>query len=211
MENVLDTQRLQDQVQHLNLTKDQDTLTEQQNPTTETTGENLPSDTILMGIDSTYDYVRCIVDTNHTSDTPTVGFGGTTLGATKGDVGIAIQELTEVSDIVRLRQGNMIFSWSGKLHRVTDYLDFVGYAVLKIEDITDATNPSGKVDHNLTNNATGIHAPVVLQGGQENTLRIGLPANSPGDITIQISLCRATGHDFLDIGTGSYNTTNYQC
>ena len=35
--------------------------------------------------------------------------------------------------------------------------------------------PSGKVDLNLTNNATGIHAPVVLQGGQENTLRIGLP------------------------------------
>ena len=113
--------------------------------TTETTGENLPSDTILMGIDSTYDYVRCIVDTNHTSDTPTVGFGGTTLGATKGDVGIAIQELTEVSDIVRLRQGNMIFSWSGKVHRVVDYLDFVGYAVIKIEDITDALT-HGKLD-----------------------------------------------------------------
>ena len=28
-----------------------------------------------------------------TSDTPTVGFGGTTLGATKGDVGIAIPRI----------------------------------------------------------------------------------------------------------------------
>ena len=73
-----------------------------------------------MGFDATYDYVRVIVDTNHTSDTPTPGFGGTTLGATKGDVGIAIAELTEVSDIARLRSGNMIFTWQGKLHKVTD-------------------------------------------------------------------------------------------
>ena len=177
--------------------------------TTETTGENLPSDEILMGFDATYDYVRVIVDTNHTSDTPAVGFGGTTLGATKGDVGIAIAELTEVSDIARLRAGNMIFTWEGKLHKVVDYLDFVGYAVIKIEDVVDATNPSGFVDHNLTSNATGIHAPVVLSGGQANTIRVGLPEGAPGDITINISLTRATGHDFLDIGTGSYNTSNY--
>ncbi len=177
--------------------------------TTETTGENLPSDEILMGFDATYDYVRVIVDTNHTSDTPAVGFGGTTLGATKGDVGIAVAELTEVSDIARLRRGNMIFTWEGKLHKVVDYLDFVGYAVIKIEDVADATNPSGKVDHNLTNNATGLHLPVVLNGGQANTIRIGLPQGAPGDITINISLTRATGHDFLDIGTGSYNTSNY--
>lgn len=177
--------------------------------TTETTGENLPSDEILMGFDATYDYVRVIVDTNHTSDTPTPGFGGTTLGATKGDVGIAIAELTEVSDIARLRSGNMIFTWQGKLHKVTDYLDFVGYAVISIADVADATNPSGFIDHNLTNNATGLHAPVVLSGGQANTIRIGLPSGAPGDITINISLCRATGHDFLDIGTGSYNTSNY--
>ena len=177
--------------------------------TTETTGENLPADEILMGFDSTYDYVRVIVDQTRTSLTPAPGFGGTTLGATKGDVGIAIEELSEVSDIARLRRGDMIFSWAGKTHRVLDYLDFVGYAVIKIEDITDATNPSGKLDHNLSNNATGIHEPVDLSGGQENTIRIGLPAGSPGDITINISLTRATGHDFLDVGTGSYNTSNY--
>jgi len=177
--------------------------------TTETTGEDLISTQVLMGFDATYDYVRVIVDTNHTSDTPAAGFGGTTLGATKGDVGIAITELSEVSDIARLRTGNMIFTWEGKAHKVVDYLDFVGYAVIKIEDITDATNPSGKLDHNLSNNATGLHAPVVLSGGQENTLRIGLPSGSPGEVTINISLTRATGHDFLDIGTGSYNTSNY--
>ena len=177
--------------------------------TTETTGENLPSDEILMGFDATYDYVKVVVNTNRTGDTPTPGFGGTTLGATKGDVGIAIDELSSVADIARLRRGDMIFTWNGKLHKVTDYLDFVGYAVIKIADVADATNPSGFVDHNLTNNATGLHAPVVLSGTQANTIRIGLPAGAPGDITINISLCRATGHDFLDIGTGSYNQSNY--
>jgi hypothetical protein len=41
------------------------------------------------------------------------------------------------------------------------------------------------------------------------TLRAGYPSGSPGQITVKISTCRATGHDFLDIGTGSYSTTNY--
>ena len=41
------------------------------------------------------------------------------------------------------------------------------------------------------------------------TLRIGYPAGTPAQITTRISTCRATGHDFLDIGTGSYSTTNY--
>ena len=41
------------------------------------------------------------------------------------------------------------------------------------------------------------------------TLRIGYPAGTEAQITTRISTCRATGHDFLDIGTGSYSTTNY--
>jgi len=41
------------------------------------------------------------------------------------------------------------------------------------------------------------------------TLRIGYPSGSTGQITTRISTCRATGHDFLDIGTGSYTTSNY--
>ena len=37
----------------------------------------------------------------------------------------------------------------------------------------------------------------------------GLAANSTAEITISISLLRATGHDFTQIGTGGYNTSNY--
>ena len=41
------------------------------------------------------------------------------------------------------------------------------------------------------------------------TMRIGYPKNTGGQITVKISTTRATGHDFLDVGTGGYNTTNY--
>ena len=41
------------------------------------------------------------------------------------------------------------------------------------------------------------------------TLRAGYPAGTAAQITTRISTCRATGHDFLDIGTGGYSTTNY--
>ena len=41
------------------------------------------------------------------------------------------------------------------------------------------------------------------------TLRLGYPAGVNAQITQRISTCRATGHDFLDIGTGSYTTTNW--
>ena len=41
------------------------------------------------------------------------------------------------------------------------------------------------------------------------TLRLGYAAGAGGQITVNISTCRATGHDFLDIGTGGYNTSNY--
>ena len=37
----------------------------------------------------------------------------------------------------------------------------------------------------------------------------GLAANSTAEITVAISLLRATGHDFTQIGTGGYNTSNY--
>ena len=56
--------------------------------------------------------------------------------------------------------------------------------------------------------APGIHSSMVL-GSTLVTLRAGLKANSIGDVTVNISTCRATGHDFLDIGTGGFNDSNY--
>ena len=40
-------------------------------------------------------------------------------------------------------------------------------------------------------------------------LYAGLPAGETAEITIGISVLRATGHDFTQVGTGSFNDTNY--
>ena len=176
---------------------------------TETTGEKLPgANQTKMTIDSTFDYVRIIVDPDYTGTAVQPGFGGTTLGDTAGDVGIAIEPLTEVADIVRLRRGDMVFAWDGKTHLITDYIARSGYAIVKFVDYMDPYSPSGYETLNDTYNP-GLNSTVVLSGTQTNTIRCGMQAGSAGDLTIEISLCRATGHDFLDIGTGSYNQSNY--
>jgi hypothetical protein len=53
----------------------------------------------------------------------------------------------------------------------------------------------------------GLGKPFSTVGN--NGLRVGLSAGSTGQIIVNISTCRVTGHDFLGIGTGGYNTTNY--
>jgi hypothetical protein len=40
------------------------------------------------------------------------------------------------------------------------------------------------------------------------TLKLGYAVDVGGQVTTRISTCRATGHDFCDIGTGGYSTTN---
>ena len=58
-----------------------------------------------------------------------------------------------------------------------------------------------------TTNALGISKPFPFDAA--STLRLGYAKDTAAQITTRISTCRATGHDFLDIGTGSYSTTNY--
>ena len=60
---------------------------------------------------------------------------------------------------------------------------------------------------NGTTSQLGLSKPFASDSAA--TLRIGYPAGTAAQITTRISTCRATGHDFLDIGTGSYSTTNY--
>ena len=58
-----------------------------------------------------------------------------------------------------------------------------------------------------TTNKRGLGVP--FNTSVSPVLRLGYPINSSAQVTVRISTCRATGHDFLDIGTGSYSTTNY--
>lgn len=49
----------------------------------------------------------------------------------------------------------------------------------------------------------------VLNALNGYTFRVGYGEGATGQITTKISTNRCSGHDFLDIGTGGYNTTNY--
>ena len=60
---------------------------------------------------------------------------------------------------------------------------------------------------NGTSNQLGIAKP--FSTSTAATLRLGYPAAEGAQITTRISTCRATSHDFLNIGTGSYTTTNW--
>ena len=58
-----------------------------------------------------------------------------------------------------------------------------------------------------TSSNLGISKP--FNPNLSTTLRAGYAQNASAQITVRISTCRATGHDFLDIGTGGYITSNY--
>ena len=62
---------------------------------------------------------------------------------------------------------------------------------------------------NATSTTTGIGKPFSTSTLTQTSIRLGYAGNSGAQITVKISTCRATGHDFLSIGTGGYNTSNY--
>jgi hypothetical protein len=64
-----------------------------------------------------------------------------------------------------------------------------------------------EADTNSASTSLGINKPFEL--GTAYTIRAGYAADTYGQVTTRISTCRVTGHDLLDIGTGSYSTTNY--
>jgi hypothetical protein len=49
-----------------------------------------------------------------------------------------------------------------------------------------------------------IDRPLTEAIGRGTILRAGIPISSPGELTTKISILRATGHDFVDIGVGGY-------
>ena len=63
-----------------------------------------------------------------------------------------------------------------------------------------------KTDTNGTGTTLGISKP--FETTASYTLVIGYGINVGAQVTTRISTCRATGHDFCDIGTGGYSTTN---
>ena len=169
--------------------------------TTDSLGATLASGVRHIRFDSPYDYIKLVIDNTNAALTTFAGAGGTTMGNTAGDDVIAVVTITSQDQIDRLNSGDMIFVWDGKTHQITGYTQRSGFGTIAITDV------AGK-EINSSSLVTGIHSTLVNTQSVV-TLRAGLASTEGAEITINISTCRATGHDFLNIGTGGFNSSNY--
>jgi len=196
--------------------------------TSDSIGTELPANTSQAGLDESYDYIRLLVNSSAAQSVELSGTG-TTKGYTAGDVRIAVQSIADDNEIFRLNNNlntpssnrplgwtvsslrpAPIFTWAGKKHYIFNYrgVNALGQEVAPAEDNEYAIVDILDIDTINQTNATGIASSVVL-GSELITIRCGLQAGATGDVTVNISTCRATGHDFLDIGTGGFNKSNY--
>ena len=161
-------------------------------------------------IDDNFDYVDLVVNNTFAAQAPATYSlsGGTTLGDTQGDTHIAVSTVLSANDQARLNSSDvdMIFAWQGKTHIITNYqvvTDSGSGTQFGIISFTDKYNISD------TYAGAGLAARASSAAGNNITLQAGLQSAETGNITVNISTCRATSHDFLDIGTGGYNSSNY--
>ena len=118
----------------------------------------------------------------------------------KGDTGIACIGLG-VNDIPRIV--GMKFAWDDTIHTVTSYLP---------PGIVGGTTDSGNANYGILSFTPALTAPFQRTLGNFdsiNAFRAVQVADVRGDVSVNISTMRATGHDFLDIGTGGYADSNY--
>jgi hypothetical protein len=172
-----------------------------------------PSQSILT-FDSAFNYIQASVKKDRVNTVDSLN-AGKTLGYNAGDVCIAVDKIQSAKDNARLNTGQMLFAWDGKVHRVVSHTNLgptFDYDILTISDVSSTgsalpdlnTSPTLGLNsslHHTTNNT--------LNTDQIVTLKLGLAKTEEADIVIKISTMRATGHDFLDVGTGGYNDSNY--
>jgi hypothetical protein len=154
----------------------------------------------ILSFDNSFDHI--IIQTD-----PTKLTGG--YGSAVGDVKIAVVEITSDSTKAKLNAGDKVFCWDGRMHVITGYVVAAGPipAHITIQSSPKAWGSGSIIDPTTDPVATGIRT--VFTDTRSTTLRASLQASSPGEVTVNISTCRATGHDFLDIGSGGFNSTNY--
>lgn len=172
-------------------------------------------DISILEADEPYKYIEI---TSHPSATTlteaatgliTGGSGSKTLGATAQDTFLAVGKIIDILIKARLATGEMLFGWSGKIHRIVsvitgpaNYNSGPGYDIVEISSLDADGNPLQNINSAAVG---GLNSSVPA----EQEIRVGLAEGEQGEVVVNISTCRATGHDFLDIGTGSYNDSNY--
>jgi hypothetical protein len=166
-------------------------------------GAAMPANQAVLTSDVSFAYIRPVVDpTEITTVDP--DDANKTMGSQVGDTKIAIYDFSGIENAQKrdlLNSQTLNFPYNGKMHRITGYVEAAGGLppYITIAEFQDKNS--------IDTITTGINKKFPTT--QSTTLRAGLPVNSSGNVTVKISTCRATGHDFLDIGTGGFNTTNY--
>ena len=120
-----------------------------------------------------------------------------------GDTTFAVAPL---SPSQKLRIVGSVFNWKG-----------VDYVVTRYDGEDTTSNPYGRVYISQINLSTGVQSGIGLNDNVllyvgPVTLKAGVrrgTAGASGTLTIRIALTRVTGHDLLEVGTGSYADTNY--
>jgi hypothetical protein len=129
-----------------------------------------------------------------------------TLGSKLRDKRAAVSRINTL-DSDRLNTGEMLFAWDGKVHKVLAYHDLgviQNFGYITFENYSDINSPS------LTGLNSGLAAKTNSNLKTDSfSLFAGIMAGEQAEVLVNISTCRATGHDFLDIGSGGYNATNY--
>lgn len=123
----------------------------------------------------------------------------TNLTPTAGDTTIRVFDVNS-STVARINgttataATQLTFAWAGAVYRITYY-----------DTAQELGQPYGRIriDRALGANITNpANTSVFL-------LRAGLRTFAPADITVRISTMRASNHDMLDVGSGSYEQSNY--
>ena len=166
-------------------------------------GAAMPANQAVLTSDVSFAYIRPTTDPTKII-TVDPDDATKTMGSQVGDTKIAIYEFSGVENAQKrdlLNSQTLNFPYNGKMHRILGYTEASGLIPPYIT-IGEFQDKNG-----IDTTTSGINKKFPTT--QSTTLRAGLPALSSGNVTVKISTCRATGHDFLDIGTGGFNTTNY--
>ena len=123
------------------------------------------------------------------------GTGIFAVGKVLGRVGDSVLSVVELGPIDADRIVGCRFTFKGRNYSITQYND---------ADITGETYGEIYLSTPLEDSVIAYDSPITLFAGV--TART---EDSQGTLTIRISLTRVTGHDLLEIGTGSYADTNY--
>ena len=159
-------------------------------------GDPLPDNEAILSFDSNFNYILLDVDTLNITN----GYG-----SQEGDTKLAILEISG-EKATRVNSGEAIFFHQGKGHQIARYYppNTDGEGTPGYIQFTDLPLGQGTIEAGTV--------PGLAEGftaARNTTIRAGIGAGANAFITVRISTCRASAHDFLDVGSGGYNDSNY--